>query len=194
MLPYFHQLQQARRFLELVDRRAKPVLLVETKESAAVLDALCDLPGLSEVHIGLNDLSISMRKGFLFDVIMDGTVDGLCAVLRGCKVPFGFGGIGSLSRRDLPVNPQLVLAEQVCQGATRGWLGRTFRETHPSSLGQELNLLRQAIAFWKSARAEEIERMQIALRQQIAAVQRISVPKARTGDDKDNSLLSLNLK
>ena len=126
-----------REFIDLVGGRAATVLLVETREAAAILGELTRLPGLSEIHIGLNDLSMSFGKGFLFELIADGTVDGLCATLRGSGLPFGFGGIGSLHRRDLPVPPELILAEQVCQGATRGWLGRTFREIPPLLLQED---------------------------------------------------------
>jgi len=170
MLPYFHRLEEARHFLSLVQGRANGVLLVETKEAAAIVQDLCQLPGLAEMHIGLNDLSISLGKSFLFDLIADGTVDRLCATLRTSGIPFGFGGIGSLSRQDLPIDPRLILAEQVCQGATRGWLGRTFREVPPSLLEREVQMLRQAIVFWHTADGEAKEHMRRNLLQQLRAV------------------------
>lgn len=73
------------------------------------------------------------------------------SILRDGGVPFGFGGIGSLSRKDLPVDPECVLAEQVLQGATRGWLSRTFREVPAAKLPEEVCKIRNAIEFWRSA-------------------------------------------
>lgn len=145
MLPYFNQFEEADEFISMVGGRALPVLLVETRASANILEKLTLLPGLSEIHIGLNDLSISYRKNSIFELIYDGTIDELCSILRRSCIPFGFGGIGSLSRIDLPVPPELFLAEQIYQGATRGWLGRTFRETEPPLLDSNYKALRKAI-------------------------------------------------
>ncbi|MBC8167264.1 MAG: aldolase [Bryobacteraceae bacterium] len=151
MLPYFHSMDKAKEFVDIIAGRAVAALLVETPESVAVLPALCRLAGVGEIHTGLNDLSIALKYAFLFDVIADGTIDRICGILRDGGVPFGFGGIGSLSRKDLPVDPECVLAEQVLQGATRGWLSRTFREVPAAKLPEEVCKIRNAIEFWRSA-------------------------------------------
>lgn len=163
MLPYFHQLDEAMEFLDLVGNRAAAVLLVETREAAEILGELTRLPGLSEIHIGLNDLSLSFGKAFLYDLIADGTIDGLCETLRSSGLPFGFGGIGSLRRRNLPIPPELILAYQVCQGATRGWLSRSFREIESSFWKEDVNALRRVIAVWSCADTGEYERMRMKL-------------------------------
>jgi hypothetical protein len=170
MLPYFQTRAEAQLFVSLVGGKARAVLLVETREAAARLAELCQLKGVAEIHIGLNDLSLSMGKPFLFDLVADDTIDRLCAVLRSYGVPFGYGGLGRLSRRDLPVSPELVLAHQVTQGATRGWLGRTFRDLDPADMVSEIGRLRQAISRWKQATPFEIELLHSDLRRQIAAV------------------------
>jgi hypothetical protein len=168
MLPYFHQPEQALEFLQLVEGRAESVLLVETQTAAASLDSLLHLPGLSEIHLGLNDLSLSLGKKFLFDLIADGTVAGLCNDLRKSGLPYGFGGIASLHRNDLAVPPELMLAYQVCLGATRGWLGRTFRDIEPLMLAQSIQALRRAIAFWQASDAATQQQMRRELWHQIA--------------------------
>lgn len=170
MLPWFHRLEQVNKFIDLVAERAKVALLVETPAAVAVLPALCKLPGIAEIHIGLNDLSLALNRPFLFDVIADGTIDRICAILRASGVPFGFGGIGSLSRNDLPINPEWILAEQVLQGATRGWLSRTFRDVPVSQLFQEVQCLRRATEFWKSAGPKQQEVIQSRLRRLILSV------------------------
>jgi hypothetical protein len=163
MLPYFHRLDEAWQFLDLVGNRAAAVLLVETREAAEILGELTQLPGVSEIHLGLNDLSLSFGKAFLYDLIADGTIDGLCNTLRSSGLPFGFGGIGSLRRRDLPIPPELILAYQVYQGASRGWLSRSFREIESSFWKEDVNALRRTIAFWRSADTGEYERMRMSL-------------------------------
>lgn len=172
MLPFFHTIEEVQTFLKLVAGRARPILLVETQQAAYCIARLCRLPGVAEFHIGLNDLSLSLGRPFLLDVIADGTVDRLCAVLRESGRPFGFGGVGSLSRRDLPVDPELVLAAQVTQGAKRAWLGRTFRDVHSSKLGDEVARLREAIGRWTHASPFEVQSFRARLQRQIASVAR----------------------
>jgi hypothetical protein len=170
MLPYFRTPSEAQTFVGLVAGRARAVLLVETREAAARLADLCQLPGVCEIHIGLNDLSLSLGKPFLFDLVADGTIDRLCEILRNSGVPFGYGGLGRLRRRDLPVPPELVLAHQVTQGAVRGWLGRTFRDLDPADMVVEIGRLREAVSRWSRATPWEREQLRSDLRQQIAAV------------------------
>lgn len=168
MLPYFHELEDAQEFIRLIGNKALPVLLVETCAAAEMIEDLTLIPGLSEIHIGLNDLSMSFGKDHAFELILDGTVSNLCDILRRSKLPFGFGGIGCLSRTDLPVPPELILAEQVCQGATRGWLGRTFREAESSSLGENIQSIREAVSYWSKANEESKTQMSNKLRFHIA--------------------------
>jgi hypothetical protein len=169
MLPYFHRLDEAQVFLDLVGGRAATVLLVETQQAAAILDSLLLLPGLCEIHLGLNDLSLSMRKKCLFDLLIDGTVEGLCDSLQRGGLPYGIGGLAALHRSDLIVPPELMLAYQVCLGATRGWLGRTFRDAPASMLAESITALHQSIAFWRSADATMKQQMRIELGRHITA-------------------------
>jgi hypothetical protein len=164
MLPYFHELDEAKEFISLVGGKALAVLLVETRKSVDIIEKLLLLNGLSEIHVGLNDLSISCGKDQIYDFITDGTIDRLCGVLRRSGIPFGFGGIASINRTDLPVPPDLILAEQICQGATRGWLGRTFRELDLSSLDENIQCIRKEIDRWQSANPHDILVMRDTLR------------------------------
>lgn len=167
MLPYFHQLSEAQEFIDLVGCRAATVLLVETPGAASILSELSKLDGLSEIHVGLNDLSIGLGKNVLFDLVIDGTIDLLCASLRSTGLPFGFGGIACLDRDDLPISPELFLAFQICLGARCGWLGRTFRDTQPALLPSRISALRQAIAKWTHADQMEQHEVRQQLFQQI---------------------------
>jgi citrate lyase beta subunit len=178
MLPYFHSLGEVSGFLDLVRGRASAVLLVETAASLAILPQLCKIPQVAEIHIGLNDLSISLRRQSHFDVIADGTIEHACRVLRSSGLPFGFGGIASLSRRDLPVRPELMLAAQVCEGATRGWLGRTFRDVSIPQLPEEVALLREAIERHRFATQLDRDFVTSELRGEIAAQSLITLDAA----------------
>jgi hypothetical protein len=167
MLPYFHHLDEARVFIDIIDNRAASILLVETRQAADILDHVTRLPGLSEVHIGLNDLRLSFGKAFLYDLIADGNIDRLCETLRSSGLPFGFGGIASLRQSNLPIPPELILAYQVCQGASRGWLSRSFRGVEPACWKEDINAIRRAIAIWESADHGDYQRMRTRLMRHI---------------------------
>ena len=102
MLPYFKTVDEAAFFIEKVGGRAKTDLLVETPEAVEAIDEILALPGIDEVHVGINDLSLGYRKQFMFELLTDGTVERLCEKFREAGISFGIGGIASLGRGLLP--------------------------------------------------------------------------------------------
>lgn len=173
MLPYFSGLADVRIFLKLVRRRSRVILLVETRPAAAQLKAFVEEPGVDEVHIGLNDLSISLGQENIFEPLCAGMIDEMAAVLRDARMPFGFGGIARLSLQELPVHPEHMLAEQVRVGASRGWLGRTFRGEMERSrargeLAGEVMAIREAVRKWQSASEGALLENRAALNNEVA--------------------------
>ena len=174
MLPYFHAIDEVRTFLSFVKGRAITILLVETKSAVEILPAIVKERLGDEVHIGLNDLRISLGHKTIFEPLCNGMIENLSALLRRERVPFGFGGVARLSHRELPVNPERVLAEQVRLGASIGWLGRTFRgeldnQRHPGGLAHEINLIRKVIMKWQSASEAAFLENRRMLKQEVAA-------------------------
>lgn len=124
MLPYFKTVEEVRAFLEMVDGRAKTDLLVETPEAVEAIDEILELPGIDELHIGLNDLSLGYHKKFMFELLTDGTVEMLCGKFREKGIPYGFGGIASLGRGALPA--EYIIREHYRLGSTAAILSRSF--------------------------------------------------------------------
>lgn len=152
MLPYFFTPADVRTFLGIVDGRCRVSLLVETKSAAAQLAACLDAGRVDEVHIGLNDLSIELGYDVILEPLCTGVIDGLAAMLREARIPFGLGGLGRLSSDMLPVGPERLLAEQVRLGCTRAWLGRTFRDgLRGDRLAAEVGVIREAVERWHAA-------------------------------------------
>ena len=102
MLPYFHSAQDIERFVCMVDSRAKVFPLVESKDSLDDIDKILDVPGIDEIHIGINDLSLDLKKKFMFELLADGTVEELCRKFKKKGIPYGFGGIGRIGKGELP--------------------------------------------------------------------------------------------
>lgn len=124
MLPYFTTANEVKRFLDCVAGRATAFLLVETPEAVKNLDEILSLEGIDEVHIGLNDMSLSLGKRFMFEILADGTVEKICEKCREKGVTYGFGGIAALGKGMLPC--EHVIMEHYRLGSKRAILSRSF--------------------------------------------------------------------
>lgn len=124
MLPFFKTLAEVQRFIEAVDGRCRTMLLLETPEAVQILDSILLMKGIDEIHIGLNDLSIGYGKKFMFELLTDGTVERLCRKLQLAGVFYGFGGIASLGRGQVPA--ELIIREHYRLGSHMAILSRSF--------------------------------------------------------------------
>ena len=138
MLPYFKTVEEVRLFVELVAGRAKTFPLVETPEAVAAIDEILSVPGIDEIHVGLNDLSLGLGRRFMFELLSDGTIDALAEKFKAAGIPFGFGGIASLGRGILP--SEYVVREHYRLGSTATILSRSFCNVHKI---QDLRLIRR---------------------------------------------------
>lgn len=128
MLPYFRTVQEVKKFIELVDGRAKTMPLVETPEAVELIDDILKLRGIDEMFIGLNDLSLGYKKKFMFELLLDGVVDELCLKFKYKGVPYGFGGIASLGKGLLPA--EYIIPEHYRLGSTAVILSRSFCDSN----------------------------------------------------------------
>lgn len=124
MLPYIQSVDEVRQFVRFVGGRAKTMLLIETLASAKAIDEILEIPGVDEIHIGLNDLSLESHKQFMFELLADGTVEALCLKCKIKGIPYGFGGIASLGNGMLP--SEYVIREHYRLGSTCAILSRSF--------------------------------------------------------------------
>ncbi len=124
MLPYFKTAGEVEEFVRLVDGRAKTFPLVETREAAECIDEILQVDGIDEIYIGLNDMSLAYGYKFMFQLLANGTVDRLTEKFRSKGIPFGFGGIASLTGGMLPGS--YVLKEHYRLGSSRVILSRSF--------------------------------------------------------------------
>lgn len=124
MLPYFKTAKEVRTFVDLVAGRAKTLPLVETPEAFEVIDEILDIDGIDEIFVGLNDLSLGYGKKFMFELLSDGTVEKLCFKFKQKGIPYGFGGIASLTKGMLPA--EYIVKEHYRMGSTCVILSRSF--------------------------------------------------------------------
>lgn len=127
MLPYFKTIEEVKSFINLVDRRAKTLLLLETVEAAELLDDILEIPGIDMIHIGLNDMHLELGMKFMFELLANGTVEKLGNKIKSKGIPFGFGGIATLDGGALPGS--MVLKEHVRLGSSMVIVSRSFCNT-----------------------------------------------------------------
>lgn len=127
MLPYFKSIEEVRSFVTYVNGRCKTILLVETPEAVDNIDEVIGVRGIDEMYIGLNDLSISYGKRFMFEILGDGTVDYLANKFKDKNISYGFGGLASLEGGALP--GKMVLKEHYRLKSQSVILSRGFCNT-----------------------------------------------------------------
>lgn len=124
MLPMFRSVNEVVQLCKLVNARARICLLAETKEALDLLPSCIQVPGVNEVHIGLNDLSIDLKLPFLFEPFVNGTVERAAEILKKAGVPFGIGGVARCGEGLLPA--EMILLEHFRLGSSAAILSRTF--------------------------------------------------------------------
>ena len=127
MLPFFKTAAEVSKFVRLVGGRAKTMLLLETPEAVEAVDEILAVPGVDNIHIGLNDLSLGYGMKFMFELLTDGTVERLCFKFRQKGMHFGFGGIAAIGKGMLP--SEYVIKEHYRLGSSCAILSRSFCDT-----------------------------------------------------------------
>lgn len=165
MLPMFTTVAEAARFIELVDRRATVSLLLETAAAAARVDELVRLEGIDEIHVGLNDLHLSLGLASHFELLTSSLLEWLSRTVRDAGIPFGFGGVGRHGDERLPIPADLVYAQYPRLGADRALVSRVFLSPDHRTLDlpAEIALLRRRLDHWfdapPAALAEALEEL-----------------------------------
>jgi 2-keto-3-deoxy-L-rhamnonate aldolase RhmA len=174
MLPFFRTHDEVRHFVAAVRGRARTCLLLETAAAAARVDRIAAVDGVDEIHIGLNDLHLSMGLGFMHELLAGGMLDHLVSRIRAAApaVRYGFGG-GALLDAPHPVPPRDVLREHVRLGSRMIILSRTFTgdAANQAELAARLDLpteiakIRAAVGEARLRSAEEMERDRVRIRE-----------------------------
>jgi 2-keto-3-deoxy-L-rhamnonate aldolase RhmA len=157
MLPMFREIKEVESFCRAVDSRVPVVPLVETGEALKLLPQVAQVPGVSELFIGLNDLKISLGLSFLFEPLINGLLDRAADQLHGLGIPWGFGGLARFGEGMLPA--EMILGEHMRLGSSSAILSRTFHRMAPSlealqaemDFSAEIAKLRAAESHWRSA-------------------------------------------
>lgn len=136
MLPFFKTMPEVEKFIGYVDGRVKTCLLVETPESAELLEHIVEVPGIDMIHFGLNDMHLALGMKFMFQLLADGSVDKWSKIVKAKGIPFGFGGLASLNGGAVPGS--MILKEHCRLGSTMVIVSRTFCDTDKMTSEDEI--------------------------------------------------------
>lgn len=157
MLPMVADADEAARFVDLVNGRATVTLLVERKEAVDGIDALTAVDGVSEVHVGLNDLALSLALPNRWLVLAGDLIRTVAARVRHAGLRFGLGGIGRAGDDTLPIPSDLVYAEYARTGAASALLARSFyADIEPDRWASEIARSRARLAHWRACSPEAL--------------------------------------
>jgi len=174
MLPMVRDREQAARFVDAVNGRARTSLLIENADALNGCGELLSADGIDEAHIGLNDLAIDLGRESIFEALVDRLLDGIACMAAQRHLRFGFGAIAGRGCGPLPIDPEIIISEQARLGASVAWLGRSYgracekltrsdlvkeirwiRRTfeHPGNTEVNFRTLQQQVGFWKRLQA-----------------------------------------
>ena len=155
MLPMVSNVLEAKKFLKLVDGRAKTIIQVETPSLADELDEFGSL-NWDYAYIGLNDLMVARGQRSIWQAVFDGTAESICRQLRGRA--YGFGGSTVLGGGE-PIINALILHELVRLGGTISVMRRTFKnELLDRDLNLEMKALREFVKCSEKRGPQAIQR------------------------------------
>jgi len=136
MLPMARTVQEVGQFVEYVEGRNRTCLLLETADLLDEIDAIVAIRGLDEIHVGLNDLHLSLGMKCMFQVLSDGLLDYLAKAAFDSGKRLGIGGVGALGTGE--IDPQLILNEHMRLGSSMVILSRSFFAGIDRGVGMEV--------------------------------------------------------
>jgi hypothetical protein len=157
MVPNFTTAAELEGMARLIDRRAELVPLVER---AAAVEAIVAMPalGITEMHVGLNDLSIDFKLANRLKVLTLPVMDEIAAHAHEAGLKLGVGGLGRAGDRSLPVDSDLIYAQQARLGASAALLARSFfyPDMTQRDFAAEIGRLRDRLQWWRTRPQSEL--------------------------------------
>ena len=121
------------------------------------------------IHIGLNDLHLSLKLDFMFECLSNGIVEYLVNKIKRKGIKFGIGGIARIGEGELTAD--IILKEHIRLGSEMVILSRSFKK-NIENLEYEINKLRNAIEKYKNLSSDDLERNKIILREKVKEIRR----------------------
>ncbi|MGH2841911.1 MAG: aldolase/citrate lyase family protein [Solirubrobacteraceae bacterium] len=163
MLPMFTTSDEVARFVDIVAGRARVVLLLEQIAAAERLDEILAVEGIDELHVGLNDLALSIGAPNRFALLATPLMEDVAERVHDAGLPLGLGGLGRLGDTSVPVPPDLVYAQHARLGGSAALIARSFLAPG-GDLAAEVRRARERLDHWRACDDAELRAATEALR------------------------------
>lgn len=140
MLPMFKTKEEVEKFVSYVDGRVKVCLLLETATAFFRIDDILSVKGIDYIHIGLNDLHLSLGLDFMFECLAGDFMEHIANKITQKGIELGIGGIARIGEGELPA--EIILKEHVRLGSKMAILSRVFRD-NSKELEKEIKKIRE---------------------------------------------------
>jgi 2-keto-3-deoxy-L-rhamnonate aldolase RhmA len=167
MLAMAMDAREAEQFVRLIDGRATIVLLIEHIDAVRNAESIASVDGVDEVHVGLNDLAISLGLANRWKTLTGDLMLECGKSVRRAGRRFGFGGIGRAKDDTLPIPGDLVYAEYARTGATAALVARSFFPETCTDLTSEVLRARRRLEEWRNVDSTDLERAHAELTRHI---------------------------
>lgn len=124
MLPFFSSFKEVEDFMKIINDRVDVAFLFETLKSLTMIQIITDRFRPKFNYLGLNDLSITMKIGFLFLILQTRLINYFSDINVQKKIDFGFGGIGY--EDNSLISPSLIYAKHIEFQSNHVILSRNF--------------------------------------------------------------------
>jgi hypothetical protein len=175
MLPMAEQASDVERFVRLVRGRATTIIQIETESLVQQCKALRSVDW-DCAYIGLNDLMVSRRASWIWEPLVDGTVERIFDILHDRTV--GFGGVTVVGGgKPLPFIE--LLREMARLGCRLSFLRRTFKaEILDRDICAEMGAVRAAWAAARRRGPEAVRRDHAEFRQRLVETRPMPLPES----------------
>lgn len=171
MLPMFTTADEVSRFVDIVGGRAKVVPLLEHRLAADEVEKIVEIPGIDCLHVGLNDLALSLGAGNRFALMASPLLARIAMAAHRKGLRLCIGGIGRAMDDTLPIPSDLVYSQYAALGATGALVSRSFfgRDPDGVDLDVEVARCRERIAYWQRCGAADLDAAGHRFRESTAA-------------------------
>jgi 2-keto-3-deoxy-L-rhamnonate aldolase RhmA len=169
MLPMVRSVDEAAAVATQLRGRAELIVMVEHADALPIAETIASIDGVVALYVGANDLARSLGRRTRFSVLGSDLIERVADAAHRHRRSFGFFGIAWPGATTLPVESDLVYAEQVRLGADFIVLARTFGAT-PDNIASRLDAARARLDAWRQRSSGERAAARAALRHQCAAV------------------------
>lgn len=155
MLPMFTSPEEVQDFVCIVSGRARVVLLLEQIAAVERLGEIVTVEGVDEVHVGLNDLALSIGAANRFALLAMPLMASIAARVHAAELPLGLGGLGRIGDTSVPVPPDLLYAQHARLGSSAAIIARSFL-AQGGDLAVEVRRARERLAYWHACDDAEL--------------------------------------